>query len=162
MFAIIPESNIWTSNCSFRSLKICLKYLYVGQMRGKANIFIWNTWTQIKWDMKLITPNGTPLQWHCRRLWADFRFNVALCELISLSLSCMLSCKQGICEPSSLWLTLSLSLSFTLAHFGSLWLSLAHSGSLLLSFCLSQALIDSQGSCSAGNVVAVLPQFILP
>ena len=81
---------------------------------------------------------------------------VAVCEPICLLLTCMMSCEQGTCEPgpSSLWLTLAislvhsgslllslihscfrwltlaLSLWFTLAHSSSLWLSLAYSGSL--------------------------------
>ena len=51
---------------------------------------------------------------------------------------------------------------FLLTHSGSLWLTLTQSGSLWLSLWLSQALIGSQGPCSAHHVVAAWPQFIPP
>ena len=71
-------------------------------------------------------------------LWANLPLNFVLCEPISLSLLCMISFEQGVCEPSShwltlaltdslwlyLWLTLSLSLLLIPAHSDSLWLSL--------------------------------------
>ena len=59
-----------------------------------------------------------------------------VCEPICLSLSCLMSCEQGTCdpEPSSLWVSLALSdslwLSLSLALFCSFWLPLAPSGSL--------------------------------
>ena len=56
----------------------------------------------------------------------------------------------------SLWLTLAHSLDYFLT----LWLTLTQSGSLWLSLWLSQALIGSQGPCSALQVEHEWPHFI--
>ena len=78
----------------------------------------------------------------------------------------------NLCKPAMIALALahSCSLWLTLAHSGSPWLSLAHSrtfwltltqsGSIWLSLWLSQALICSQGPCSAHHVMAAWLKFI--
>ena len=52
------------------------------------------------------------------------------------------------------------SLLLSLAHSRTFWLTLTQSGSLWLSLWLSQALIGSQGLCSAHHVMAAWLQFI--
>ena len=74
---------------------------------------------------------------------------VAVCEPISISLSCRMSCEQtraklSLTHSCSLWLTLSPSLILT------------HSDSLSHYIWLSQALISSQGPCLACNIVATV------
>ena len=73
-------------------------------------------------------------QSHYRAWWAVSKVLLSLNQTLS----------------GSLWL--SRPHSFTRAHSGSFWVSLAHPG-FVSGFWLSQALIGSQGPCSARNIV---------
>ena len=79
-------------------------------------------------------------------------FNVSLSGPLWLTLAL----SDSLCPSASLWLSLTLSL----AHSRTFWLTLTQSGSLWLSLWLSQALIGSQGLCSAHHVMAAWLQFI--
>ena len=53
----IKQSMI--DNCSFRPLQMYLEYLNTDKMRSSSWKSIWNIWTLIKWEAKLLKLNGT-------------------------------------------------------------------------------------------------------
>ena len=87
---------------------------------------------------------------HSSSLWLTLALSMAHSHTFWLTLT----------QSGSLWFSLWLSLRSTLAYSRTFWLTLTQSGSLWLSLWLSQALIGSQGLCSAHHVMAAWLQFI--